>query len=166
MVESKDSDIKAIGNALIEAAPQWAQVRKGVQEGILTDGVDVSANLVEAVHLIRKARQTNTSLSEMLNQDDMFDGSIDQVTKDFVSIFYRGDKLDKARSSQKVAESLNAYAQLAMTAKASPNLFGDAPLSSEQILGQVHEKLRQSEAEKQQDIFSSQGNDDTKDTHQ
>ena len=48
-----------------------------------------------------------------------------------------------------------------MTAKASPNLFGDAPLSTEQILGQVHDRLKQSEAEKQQDIFSSQGNDDT-----
>ena len=83
----------------------------------MTNGVDVSANLVEAVHLIRKARQTNTSLSEMLNQDDIFDGSIDQVTKDFVSIFYRGDKLDKARSSQKVAEALkinkkNVFQQL------------------------------------------------------
>ena len=87
----------------------------------------------------------------MLNQDDMFDGSIDQVTKDLVGIFYRGDKLDKARSSQKVADALKSYAQLAMTAKASPNLFGDAPLSNEQILGQVHDKLKQSEAEKQQD---------------
>ena len=47
-----------------------------------------------------------------------------------------------------------------MTAKASPNLFGDAPLSNEQILGQVHDRLKQSEAEKQQDIFSSQGNGD------
>lgn len=161
VIESKDSDIKAIGNALIEVAPQWAQVRKGVQEGILVEGVNVEANLVEAVHLIRKARQQNLSLSEMLNQDDMFDGSIDQVTKDLVSIFYRGDKLDKARSSQKVAEALKSYAQLAMTAKASPNLFGDAPLSTEQILGQVYDRLKQSEAEKQQDIFSSQGNDDT-----
>jgi hypothetical protein len=118
VIESKDSDIKAIGNALIEAAPQWAQVRKGVQEGILVEGVNVEANLVEAVHLVRKARQQNLSLSEMLNQDDIFDGSIDQVTKDFVSIFYRGDKLEKARSSQKVAEALKSYAQLAMTAKA------------------------------------------------
>jgi hypothetical protein len=155
VIESKDSDIKAIGNALIEVAPQWAQVRKGVQEGILVEGVNIEANLVEAVHLIRKARQQNLSLSEMLNQDDMFDGSIDQVTKDLVSIFYRGDKLDKARSSQKVAEALKSYAQLAMTAKASPNLFGDAPLSTEQILGQVYDRLKQSEAEKQQDIFSS-----------
>ncbi|MFW2037431.1 PLxRFG domain-containing protein [Acinetobacter ursingii] len=155
VIESKDSDIKAIGNALIEAAPQWAQVRKGVQEGILVEGVNVEANLVEAVHLVRKARQQNLSLSEMLNQDDIFDGSIDQVTKDFISIFYSGDKLNKARSSQKVADALKSYAQLAMTAKASPNLFGDAPLSNEQILGQVHEKLRQSEAEKQQDIFTS-----------
>lgn len=155
VIESKDSDIKAIGNALIEAAPQWAQVRKGVQEGILVEGVNVEANLVEAVHLVRKARQQNLSLSEMLNQDDIFDGSIDQVTKDFVSIFYRGDKLEKARSSQKVAEALKSYAQLAMTAKATPNLFGDAPLSNEQILGQVHERLKQSEAEKQQDIFTS-----------
>ncbi len=161
VIESKDSDIKAIGNALIEAAPQWAQVRKGVQEGILVEGVNVEANLVEAVHLVRKARQQNLSLSEMLNQDDIFDGSIDQVTKDFVSIFYRGDKLEKARSREKVAEALNAYAQLAMTAKAAPNLFGDAPLSNEQILGQVNEKLRQSEAEKQQDFFSSQGATDT-----
>ncbi|WP_257233446.1 PLxRFG domain-containing protein [Acinetobacter sp. YH12036] len=161
VIESKDSDIKAIGNALIEAAPQWAQVRKGVQEGILVEGVNVEANLVEAVHLVRKARQQNLSLSEMLNQDDIFDGSIDQVTKDFVSIFYRGDKLEKARSSQKVAEALKSYAQLAMTAKATPNLFGDAPLSNEQILGQVHDRLKQGEAEKQQDIFSSQGNDDT-----
>lgn len=155
VIESKDSDIKAIGNALIEAAPQWAQVRKGVQEGILVEGVNVEANLVEAVHLVRKARQQNLSLSEMLSQDDIFDGSIDQVTKDFISIFYSGDKLNKARSSQKVADALKSYAQLAMTAKASPNLFGDAPLSNEQILGQVHEKLRQSEAEKQQDIFTS-----------
>lgn len=155
VIESKDSDIKAIGNALIEAAPQWAQVRKGVQDGILVEGVNVEANLVEAVHLVRKARQQNLSLSEMLNQDDIFDGSIDQVTKDFISIFYSGDKLNKARSSQKVADALKSYAQLAMTAKASPNLFGDAPLSNEQILGQVHEKLRQSEAEKQQDIFTS-----------
>ncbi|WP_227613755.1 PLxRFG domain-containing protein [Acinetobacter ursingii] len=155
VIESKDSDIKAIGNALIEAAPQWAQVRKGVQDGILVEGVNVEANLVEAVHLVRKARQQNLSLSEMLNQDDIFDGSIDQVTKDFISIFYSGDKLNKARSSQKVAEALKSYAQLAMTAKATPNLFGDAPLSNEQILGQVHEKLRQSEAEKQQDIFTS-----------
>lgn len=161
VIESKDSDIKAIGNALIEAAPQWAQVRKGVQEGILVEGVNVEANLVEAVHLVRKARQQNLSLSEMLNQDDIFDGSIDQVTKDFVSIFYRGDKLEKARSNQKVAEALKSYAQLAMTAKATPNLFGDAPLSNEQILGQVHDRLKQGEAEKQQDIFSSQGNDDT-----
>lgn len=155
VIESKDSDIKAIGNALIEAAPQWAQVRKGVMEGILVEGVNVEANLVEAVHLVRKARQQNLSLLDMLNQDDMFDGGIDQVTKDFVSIFYRGDKLEKARSSQKVAEALKSYAQLAMTAKATPNLFGDAPLSKEQILGQVHDKLKQSEAEKQQDIFSS-----------
>lgn len=161
VIESKDSDIKAIGNALIEAAPQWAQVRKGVQDGILVEGVNVEANLVEAVHLVRKARQQNLSLSEMLNQDDIFDGSIDQVTKDFISIFYSGDKLNKARSSQKVADALKSYAQLAMTAKASPNLFGDAPLSNEQILGQVHEKLRQSEAEKQQDFFSSQGANDT-----
>ena len=155
VIESKDSDIKAIGNALIEAAPQWAQVRKGVQEGILVEGVNVEANLVEAVHLVRKARQQNLSLSEMLSQDDIFDGSIDQVTKDFISIFYSGDKLNKARSSQKVADALKSYAQLAMTAKASPNLFGDAPLSNEQILGQVHERLKQSEAEKQQDIFTS-----------
>lgn len=161
VIESKDSDIKAIGNALIEAAPQWAQVRKGVQEGILVEGVNVEANLVEAVHLVRKARQQNLSLSEMLNQDDIFDGSIDQVTKDFISIFYSGDKLNKARSSQKVADALKSYAQLAMTAKATPNLFGDAPLSNEQILGQVHDRLKQGEAEKQQDIFSSQGNDDT-----
>ncbi len=161
VIESKDSDIKAIGNALIEVAPQWAQVRKGVQDGILVEGVNVEANLVEAVHLVRKARQQNLSLSEMLNQDDIFDGSIDQVTKDFISIFYSGDKLNKARSSQKVADALKSYAQLAMTAKASPNLFGDAPLSNEQILGQVHEKLRQSEAEKQQDFFSSQGANDT-----
>lgn len=161
VIESKDSDIKAIGNALIEAAPQWAQVRKGVQEGILVEGVNVEANLVEAVHLVRKARQQNLSLSEMLNQDDIFDGSIDQVTKDFISIFYSGDKLNKARSSQKVADALKSYAQLAMTAKASPNLFGDAPLSNEQILGQVNDRLKQSEAEKQQDFFSSEGTTNT-----
>ena len=67
VIESKDSDIKAIGNALIEVAPQWAQVRKGVQEGILVEGVNIEANLVEAVHLIRKARQQNLSLSERFN---------------------------------------------------------------------------------------------------
>lgn len=87
------------------------EIKKGVQDGILVDGVDVSANLVEAVHLVQK-RQQNLALFEMLNQDDIFEGGIDQITKDFISILYSGDKLNKARSKDKVVEALNAYAQL------------------------------------------------------
>lgn len=161
VIESKDSDIKSIGAALIEAAPLWAQVRKGVQEGILVEGVNVEANLVEAVHMIRKARNQKASLEELINQDDIFDGTIDQVTKDFISIFYSGDKLTKARSKQKVVEALNSYANLALTATAAPNLFGYKPLSNQQILENVNEILKSSEADTQQNNLFGQGVNDT-----
>ena len=161
VVENKDTEIKAIGGALLDVAPKWAEVRQGVLEGVLAKGVDISANLVEAVHLIRKARLQNKSVNELVNQDDIFSGEIDQVTKDLIKVFYSGDTLNKARSREKVTEALNNYATLALSVKSGPNLFGDAPSTGKELVGKVNDKIKQSEAEKQQDIFSGQRANDS-----
>ena len=161
VVENKDTEIKAIGSALLDVAPKWAEVRQGVIDGVLAEGVDISANLVEAVHLIRKARLQNKSVNELVNQDDIFSGEIDQVTKDLIKVFYSGDTLNKARSREKVTEALNNYATLALTVKSGPNIFGEQPFTGKELVGKVNDKIKQSEVEKQQDIFSSPGTNDT-----
>ncbi len=158
--ESTESDIKAIGNALTDVAGFWAKMRDMTINGQIPKDLDITPNLVEAVHLIQKARVTSTKLAELVAQDDIFSGAVDPVTLDFLSVFYRGDKYTRARGRERVADALNHYAQQAMQQFSGENLFGDKPKNNTQLRGETLDRLDQQEADKQQDIFASPQSDD------
>lgn len=158
--ESTESDIKAIGNALTDVAGFWAKMRDMAINGQIPKDLDVTPNLVEAVHLVQKARVTSTKLADLVAQDDIFSGAVDPVTLDFLSVFYRGDKYTRARGRERVADALNHYAQQAMQQFSGENLFGDKPKNNTQLRGETLDRLDQQETDKQQDIFASPQSDD------
>lgn len=158
--ESTESDIKAIGNALTDVAGFWAKMRDMAINGQIPKDLDITPNLVEAVHLVQKARVTSTKLAELVAQDDIFSGAVDPVTLDFLSVFYRGDKYTRARGRERVADALNHYTQQAMQQFSGENLFGDKPKNNTQLRGETLDRLDQQEADKQQDIFASPQPDD------
>jgi hypothetical protein len=153
--ESSSSDIKAIGGALLDAAPNWLMMRQAEKNGSIAEGMDLTDNLIDAVNLIKKARVEGKPLAELLNTADLLSGTVDPDTEAFVRIFYRGDNLNKARGRDKVANSLKYYTELALETQPGEGLFGDQ-VRAQQIAEQVNEKLRQQESEKETgDLFSA-----------
>ncbi|WP_180174997.1 PLxRFG domain-containing protein [Acinetobacter sp. YH01022] len=155
LFESSDSNIKAIGGVLMDVSGFWANMLEMVDQGVISKDVDITANLLEAVNLIKKARREGRSVFDLMNQSDIFSGEIDQVTQDFLRIFYSGDKLTRARSREKVATALKYYIDNALSTKSGVNLFGENDPTGAEILRTTHEQVRRQETEKQQDIFTS-----------
>lgn len=158
MFESTDNDIKAIGGAMLDAAGYWAKMRSADANGAIADGLDITPNLIEAVSLIRKARQSGMKIAELVNQDDIFAGGVPELTKDFVRLMYRGANYSQARSQQKVASGLVGYAQAALNTNAGEGLFGDV-VTANQLVEQQNEKIEQLEqpAKQSTDLFSGSG---------
>jgi hypothetical protein len=162
LFESADSDIKAIGGALLDVSGPWAQMRQESRQGAISSEVDITPNLLEAVGIVRRARAEGRPVAELVNQNDMFTGALDPVTKDVMRIFYRGDSLSRARSRDKVAGALLAYTQTARATQPGTNLFGDAPVTGADIVRGSNERLEREDgqASQQQDIFASARPDD------
>lgn len=145
LFESSESDIKAIGGALLDVSGEWAQMRREAGNGTIPSGVDVTPNLMEAVNIVRRARAEGRSVYELVNQTDIFSGDLSPETKAFMSVFYRGDSLSRARGRDKVAGALLSYTQQAREAKPGDNLFGDPEVSGTDIIRGVNEKLQRQE---------------------
>lgn len=145
LFESSESDIKAIGGALLDVSGEWAQMRREAGNGTIPKGADVTPNLMEAVNLVRRARAEGRPVYELVNQTDIFSGDLSPETKAFMSVFYRGDSLSRARGRDKVAGALLSYTQQARAAKPGDNLFGEPETSGSDILRGVNEKLQRQE---------------------
>lgn len=157
LFESGESDIKSIGGALLDASGEWALMRQEARDGTIPAGVDTTPHLMEAVNLVRRARAEGRPIFELVNQADIFAGDLSQATKAFVSIFYRGDSLSRARGRDKVAGALLSYTQQARAAQPGNNLFGDPEVSGSDLLRGVNEKLqRQEDNSGQGSLFGGQ----------
>lgn len=157
LFESGESDIKSIGGALLDASGEWALMRQEARDGTIPAGVDTTPHLMEAVNLVRRARSEGRPIFELVNQTDIFAGDLSQATKAFVSVFYRGDSLSRARGRDKVADALLSYTQQARAAQPGNNLFGEPELSGPDLLRGVNEKLqRQEDNSGQGSLFGGQ----------
>lgn len=145
LFESGESDIKSIGGALLDASGEWALMRQEARDGTIPAGVDTTPHLMEAVNLVRRARAEGRPIFELVNQTDIFAGDLSQATKAFVSIFYRGDSLSRARGRDKVAGALLSYTQQARAAQPGNNLFGEPELTGADLMRGVNEKLQRQE---------------------
>lgn len=145
LFESSESDVKSIGGALLDASGEWALMRQEARDGTIPAGVDTTPHLMEAVNLVRRARAEGRPVFELVNQSDIFAGELSQATKAFISVFYRGDSLSRARGRDKVADALLSYTQQARAAQPGNNLFGEPELTGPDLLRGVNEKLQRQE---------------------
>jgi hypothetical protein len=113
--------VKASGRAL-------ANMRDSARVGVIDPQQDVTKDLVDAVGLIKRARQERRSLYELLRQPDLQTGQPpSESVQALVKVFYQGEFLTRPVAKDKAAAKLKAFVDQAMQTKPEPGFFGEAP---------------------------------------
>jgi hypothetical protein len=128
MFDSTDTDIKAIGEALKLAAPEWADMRDSARSGAIDPAADITPALLDAVAMVRRARQQRQSLSDLARQTDITTGQTpDPMVLGALRLLYGGEYLTRPMGRDRMADFLREYTRLAKGITADAGLFGDAP---------------------------------------
>lgn len=135
LFEATDSNIKAIGAALANAAPEWAAMRAAVARGEVPAELDPTEALKAAVAFVRHVRARRGNIEEAMEltigQFDAFDGAaMTPETEAFVRSFFRTSKegatlWKSPRGAASLAEGLRWLAGETRKVQPGPNLFGE-----------------------------------------
>ena len=125
--EDIDSNVKSLGGAMLDAAPEWARMRRGVQDGSVEPMVDQTEHILSAVRMVRKARSEGVKLAELVRQDEMLAGdALHPLAEDWLRSMYADPaKLVRPYGRQRLAEGLVFWATEAQKKTAGENLFGE-----------------------------------------
>lgn len=136
VAESPDSDIKAIGGALLDIAPEWARLRAAVRRGSVPAEMDQTANLIAAANLVERARQEGVKLKDLTSQVDAFTGkAIDPLTESWLRLMFRDtDDWKRPTGRKSLADAVRLFAEEAKKAVGGENLLGLPPTSPADIL--------------------------------
>lgn len=131
LLESTDDNMRTIGKVLTEMAPDWIKLREAAAAGDIVADMDQTYSLMQAVGMVRRARDTGTKLRDLADQLDMFDPRSAEV-RGFLQVFY-GDNLGRALGQDKLRMAIGRYIDQANLNLAGARLFGE-PLSAGEIL--------------------------------
>jgi len=131
LLESTDDNMRTIGKALTDLAPDWVKLRVAAAIGDIIPEMDQTVALMQAVGMIRRARDTGAKLRDLADQMDMFDPRSAEV-RAFLQLMY-GENLSRAVGQEKLRIGLGRYVDQASMNLAGPRLFGEA-LSARDIL--------------------------------
>ena len=125
--EDTDTNIKAIGTAMIDAAPEWAAMRSAAAEERIDPKADVTEHLVEAVNLVRKSRDEGQPLTDLVNQTEMFTGeAVDPLTEGMLRIMYKDPgEWKEALGAARTADAMRDIVSQANKTVPGENLFGE-----------------------------------------
>ena len=157
IVESTDSNTKAIGGALTDAVGAWAKMRQGVRDGHVEPTMDITRNLLDAVRLIERARKDGESVHGLVRQRDIFSGeTVDPLTEAVLRLMFRKEDFTGPVGRERLAGYLTKYTDEAMKAAPGPDLLGlSSKVEPSDILGIA--KGRETDETAQQDIFRPAG---------
>ena len=150
--EDLTNPVKGIGQAMIEAAPAWAQMRA------VAPHMDTTEHLVEAVRLVDRARSGKETLDQLVNQRDIFTGeAVDPQVEAYLRLMFRNtDKWTNQHSQQKIAFALSEYARLAQDVSPEADMLGGSR-SSADVLAETLAILNRDQirAARQQELLSA-----------
>lgn len=130
----EDQDGAGMRNALLGAAPAWAQMR-----AVAPEGFDITKNLVEAVGTVIRLRERRIKPNEYFAQQDAFT-QVSPITETLIRSFYNPAGT-RAASWQSTRDLLKAYARVAMDqGNAVGDLMGAAPTPRDIIEGQLRSR--------------------------
>lgn len=157
--EDTDTNIAAIGKALLDAAPAFARLKAKIAAGEVPAQYDISENIAEAARMVSRSRDTGQSLQGMLAQTDAFAPRVPPETEQVLYLFYRDAELRKPRSGTKVTDALIDYVDRAEVVGANldqgVDMFGNAPdIPSPAILLQQVRGALDGDAGSQRDLLA------------
>lgn len=109
MLESRDDNVKAITNAMLDAAPAIAGLKADIKDGIVPPEFDISINITEAARNISDARAQGIKIADMLAQQDAF-SNMSPETEALIVAFYN-DEMTRARSGKFITDVLRLYVE-------------------------------------------------------
>jgi hypothetical protein len=130
--ESQDNNIKSIGGALEDVAPNWRRLRDAVAEGQVRPEMDVTDRLVEAAKIVRDMRNRGEKVEDFLAQQDAFN-PLNPLTERFIRSFYN-EKTGRALGRDAITDVLDKYARRAAEQTTEDQLFAAEQLTPEQVL--------------------------------
>ena len=130
--ESQDNNIKSIGGALEDVAPNWRRLRDAVAEGEVRPEMDVTDRLVEAAKIVRDMRNRGEKVEDFLAQQDAFN-PLNPLTERFIRSFYN-EKTGRALGRDAITDVLDKYARRAAEQTTKDQLFAAEQLTPEQVL--------------------------------
>ncbi len=133
--ESQDNNIKSIGGALEDVAPNWRALRDDVTEGRVREEMDVTDQLVEAAKIVRDVRNRGQKINDFLAQQDAFN-PLNPITERFIRSFYNATG-GRAAGRDAIADVLNKYVRRAREQTTGEQLFATEQLTPEQILDSI-----------------------------
>lgn len=127
VMEVTDGNIRAIGGALMDVAPVWAQMRREAENGTIAAEMDQTPALLEAVNTVRRARDEGRPVSEFVDQTDMFTGeAMDPMAEGFLRLLFRDpETLKRPAGRVKVADALTFYTEEARKTSPGADLLGE-----------------------------------------
>ena len=139
LTEDADSNIKAIGSALSDAAPTWAQLREAVAQGRVPHAYDLTSPLLEAVRLVQHARETGRNVAEFVNQRDMLGGGLSPETESMLSWMLGAPDWTRRYGREKMADALTEYAE---SAQRQPGMLGQPRPQPLELTEQARERAQ------------------------
>lgn len=142
IIESPDTNIKAIGGALGDVAADWAKMRARAGEGQIPPALDQTGKLLEAVNLVAHARSEGRNVAEYVVQPDIFTGEgVDPDVESWLRLMFRNTKdWTQPVGREKLADALRFYANEAMKAQVGPDLLGAGPAAPGDMLAAARRK--------------------------
>lgn len=156
LTENPDDDLKSLGKVLIDIAGRWGVMKSSAKDGHVAQDMDITSSLVEAITIIRTARQQGKSVHDLVSQVDMYSGTINPLTESLLRLMFRGEYMTRVRSADKIKKALHGFLDRAMTTKPGNDLFGESSSPSELL---EHEKSTlesiENQPKAQQSLFDS-----------
>lgn len=136
LIESTDTNIKAIGGALMDVAAGWAQMRSEAQSGAISPDVDATPRLLEAVRLVQRARTENVPLASLVGQIDIFTGAaVHPLAEAFLRLMFRNRaNWTQPAGRQRLSDALAFYVGEARKTSAGVDLLGETAPQAGQII--------------------------------
>lgn len=160
LIESTDTNIRAIGGALMDVAPSWARLRSEVAKGEISPDVDLTPNLLEAVRMVQMSRRDGKPMSMLVGQKDIFSGkTIDPKSEAFLRLMFRDtDNWKSPIGRERLSESLRFYVDEARKTSPGVDMLGMGAADPKDILNVA--KRKQFDGQAPQDGFQFNGNRD------
>lgn len=139
MLESTDSDMRSALGGMLDAAPAFAKLRQGIEEGKVGPEYDLSKALTQAIEQTARLRGAGQALAEFLKQQDFLTARAPVVDALMRALYDK--KGERLAAREKIAQRLMNYADQALKQRLDQGmLFGDAPLRPEQLLAEPKEE--------------------------